>query len=721
MRWQQIARLAIAAFVIVFAAIVVRELRRPGPVAPTVETTPRIDPGTIAEVGRLSHRRTDDRTGKIQLDVDAEGSLVYPDGRRVYKNATVTLPDRGGHTLTITGAETELVTPEEGAGEVSTIRMRGGVRLASDDGLVVTSSEATFDEKSGMLTIPGEVQFTRGRMTGSGVGATYDRGRDVLWLLDRARVEVKPGEAGAGALTATAKAAGLARAEHYVRLTEEARVTTEGRSLAAREITIQLTPDDSAVQHVALRGDSRITGAAASGAAESMSAQDIDLTYAADGRSLQHARLMERASVQLGEGAAPGRQVAGRTIELGLAPDGTTVTTLNASERVQLDLPAAAGTPARRITSHTLTGSGAAGIETATFSGDVLYRELRPPPARGAPAAPERTGRSERLHVQTAPGLGAIQQADFRGQVRITDGATSAEGPRAIYRVAQDSFEIMPSAGDAGPAPMVNDGRVLVNARTIQFTMGTRKLRAETDVRSSLQPSGRKGQAGTDARRLPAMLDGDEPVNVTANALEYDGATATAVYTGDARLFQGHTQIQADTIVVDDRHANLRARGHVRTVMFFDEASARTGTKTLVQTTATGDAMLYEDAKRVATYTTGPTAKAHIVGTQGDVTAERIELFLKPGANELERAEADGKVVVKEGPRTGTGAHLTYTPADERYVMTGTPVEIEEKDAKTCRVTVGTTVTFRRSNVDMRIDNNGVAPVTFRRCAAAAS
>ena len=717
MRWQQIARLAIAAFVIVFAAIVVAALRRPGPAAAPVDT-PRTDPGTIAEVGRLTHRRTDDRTGKVQLDVNAEGSLVYPDGRRVYKNAEITLPDRGGRTLKIRGAETELLTPEEGAGEVSEIRMRGGVRLETDDGLVVTSGEATFDEKNGMLTIPGEVQFTRGRLRGSGVGATYDRGRDVLWLLDRARVEVAPDESGAGGLSATAKAAGLARAEHYVRLTEDARVTTDGRSLAAREITIQLTPDDRAVQQVALRGDSRITGAGASGGAEAMSAQDIDLTYAPDGRTLQHARLMERASVHMGEGAAPGRQISGRTIELGLAPDGTTVTNLNASERVQLDLPAAAGTPARRITSQTLTGSGAAGIETATFSGDVVYRELRPA-ARGGQAAPERTGRSERLHVQTAPGLGAIQQADFRGHVRIVDGATAAEGPRAIYRVAQDSFEIMPSAGEAGPAPMVNDGRVLVNARTIQFTMGTRKLRAETDVRSSLQPSGRKGGAAADARRLPAMLDEDEPVNVTANALEYDGATATAVYTGDARLFQGHTQIQADTIVVDDRHANLRARGHVRTVMFFDEANAKTGTKSLVQTTATGDEMLYEDAARVATYTTGPTAKAHIVGTQGDVTAERIQLFLKKGANELERAEADGKVVVKEGPRTGTGAHLTYTPGDEKYVMTGTPVEIEEKDAKTCRVTVGTTVTFRRSNVDMRIDNNGVAPVTFRQCAAA--
>jgi lipopolysaccharide export system protein LptA len=137
----------------------------------------------------------------------------------------------------------------------------------------------------------------------------------------------------------------------------------------------------------------------------------------------------------------------------------------------------------------------------------------------------------------------------------------------------------------------------------------------------------------------------------------------------------------------------------------------------LVETLATGHTLLYEDAKRLATYTTGPTAKAHIVGTQGDVTADVIELFLKPGANELERAEADGSVIVKEGPRIGTGAHLTYTPGNETYVMTGAPVEIEERTPTGCNITVGSKVTFNRSDVNMKIINNGVTPVTVKQCA----
>jgi lipopolysaccharide export system protein LptA len=214
------------------------------------------------------------------------------------------------------------------------------------------------------------------------------------------------------------------------------------------------------------------------------------------------------------------------------------------------------------------------------------------------------------------------------------------------------------------------------------------------------------------------MLKEDEPVNVTSARLDYDGEAGVATYTGDAKLFQGQTSVLGDTIVVDDRNANLNAEGHVRSRMFLEETDSKTKTTKLVETTATGDTLVYEDAKRLATYTTGPTAKAHIVGTQGDVTANRIQLFLLKDSNELERAVADGQVIVKEGQRTATGEHLTYTPDNETYVMTGAPVEIEERTPTDCKVTVGTSLTFRRTNVDMRIEGNGVSPVTLKKCAA---
>lgn len=708
MRWQKTARLAIAAFVIAFAAVVFVALRRPA--APDVkEDTPRRNPETVVESGAFE--LTSVRNGK-RVVIRGEAQETYPDGRKVARHATITLPDRQGRTITVTGAEMEVLPPETPDDTIGLGRLAGGVTLESSDGLRVTSEEARYDSKSGVLTVPGPVQFVRGRLSGSGVGATYDERRDVLWLLADARVTVEPDPQGGGALDATAGAAGMARAEHYIRLTKPAHLVSEGRTIDTDDLTIQLTPDDRLVQTMALRGNSRIAGAAGASAAEGMTARDIDLAFGPDGRALQQARLMEKAAVQL----AGGRRISGRSIDLAFAADGTTVTGLNATQDVEVQLPAAPGAAARRIAAATLTAEGATGIETAAFGGGVVYEETRGG-ERGAPPAP-RTARSLRLSVRTEPGFGEIKEADFRGNVHIEDGATTAEGPRAVYRIAQDTFDVSPSDGDPGPPPSMNDGRVLVNARTISFSAGKKRLRAETDVRSSIQPSKDRNAAAQKGGRLPSMLKEDEPVNVTSHQLDYDGAAGKAVYTGDAKLFQGNTSVLGDVVEVDDRTANLTAKGHVRTVMFFEETDEKTKKTRLVQTDATGDALVYDDAKRLATYTTGPTAMAHVRGTQGDVTADRIDLYLQEGSNELERAEADGQVVVKEGSRTATGRHLTYTPADQTYVMTGTPVEIEERTPEDCRLTVGTSVTFRREAVDTRISGNGSAPVHMTRCTA---
>ena len=491
-----------------------------------------------------------------------------------------------------------------------------------------------------------------------------------------------------------------------------------------------LSEDETTLKRAELRGNSRISGGPAAAAAEGMSARDIDLTYAPDGRTLQQARLVENASVRIN---SPGgaRTVSASTIDLTMGADGSTVTGLNANQNVVVELPPSADAPARRITSATLSGGGVEGLQNATFAGGVVFHEIKPA-GRGAAATGERTARSQRLIVQTQPGFGALQQADFRGTVHIVDGGTVADGQRIVHQVAQDSFDVMMSPGDPGPSPAVNDGRILVNARTINFTIGTRKLKADGDVRSSVQPSrrdpakpqptaagrGRGGAAAADSGKMPSMLKQDQPVNVTSARLDYDGAAGSATYTGNAKLWQDQTQIQADEIVVDDRSGNLTGRGHVRTVMFFDEVDEKTKAKRHVQTTATADNLVYEDVKRLATYTTGPTAKAHMVGTQGDVTADRIQLFMKQNAGELERAEADGAVTVKEGIRTATGQHLTYTTADETYVMTGSPVEIEERKETECRISSGNTLKFRKAGEAMTLDNNQYVPVKFRQCPA---
>ena len=74
-------------------------------------------------------------------------------------------------------------------------------------------------------------------MTGSGVGATYDQNREVLWILAKAKIDVAPDKDGQGGLEAvTATAIGLARAEHYIRARRR-RADRTGKAASSRPTT----------------------------------------------------------------------------------------------------------------------------------------------------------------------------------------------------------------------------------------------------------------------------------------------------------------------------------------------------------------------------------------------------------------------------------------------------------------------------------------------------
>ena len=720
MRWQKAARMVIAIAVVVFTAIVFLALRRSKPVNESFAPLDRTPDTTSESRGDIVVTRPG-KDGKTVFTVAAAGHRSYTDGRTVLLKARLTLPDRGGRTIELSSDEMETKAPPENAADLTTAKMSKNVRMKTSDNLVVTSDYAEYNKSTQMISVPGAVQFSRERMKGSGTGATYDEGKQVLWLLKDARISLAPDPEGQGAAEGTADTAGFARSEHYVRMTGHAKIDGDGRHTEADDITIQLSEDEKRVQTVQLRGNSRITGTGTGHTAtQNMAARDIDLTYAPDGKVLQQAKLMEGASVQLpGEAGAPGRQVAGRNMNITMAPDGSTVTALDATEQVQVDLPAAGDAPSRRITASALTATGppGAGLQNATFTDKAEFRETHPG-GRGAQPT-ERVARSQRIIVETKPGFGDIQQADFRGNVRFEDGATIGEAQRAIYKVAGDSLQLMPSSGDPGPPPRLTDERMTVDARALTLGLQTRKLVAENTVRTSLQPSKGEGRSNAakgkekpkeTASKLPSMLKSDEPVFVNSNKMEYDG-TSVAVYTGDARLFQEQTTVVGEVITLDDKAGNMTARGKVRTVMFFDDVDPKTKEKKSTQTTGTADQLVYEDAKRLATYITGPSANAHIVGPQGDVTAEKIQLFLKEKDNELERAEADGKVDVKEGERRSKGDHLTYTSVDDLYVMKGNPLEVERRTPGECSRTLGVTLRFRRGEDTLVVDGiPGVTP-----------
>ena len=69
---------------------------------------------------------------------------------------------------------------------------KGNVKVVDKGGASVMTADAAYDDATGIVTMPGEVTFTRGRLSGRGVGATYHREQDFLQILDQASLNVKP-------------------------------------------------------------------------------------------------------------------------------------------------------------------------------------------------------------------------------------------------------------------------------------------------------------------------------------------------------------------------------------------------------------------------------------------------------------------------------------------------------------------------------------------------
>jgi hypothetical protein len=91
---------------------------------------------------------------------------------------------------------------------------------------------------------------------------------------------------------------------------------------------------------------------------------------------------------------------------------------------------------------------------------------------------------------------------------------------------------------------------------------------------------------------------------------------------------------------------------------------------------------------------------------EGDVRGKKLELFLSPAADTLERAEAYEDVSLRSGNRSSFGARMSYFAADQRYVVSGSPVRIYEQMPAECRETIGRTLTFYRSTDSISVDGN---------------
>jgi LPS export ABC transporter protein LptC len=692
-RWQTRARAAVGAFgagcaILVYLAL--GERARPS-APPPIE---RIDSRAIAESTQGVLHQV--RGLHEDFQISYETSATYDDGSSRLTGVSILVTNDDGRTYVVTAREARV------SGDGRRYELQHDVVLQTGDGFEVRTDSASFAEDDATVRAQGTVTFGKGTMSGSGVGMTYDRGTDVLHVADRARIALE--RAGSPMRTAATRAT-LDRVHGLLTLEERVRVIETAQTIVSDAAHVRLSPDGNHVTYVELRGGSRVDGGSAG--VESMRARDIDLDYTGDGAALEGATLSGGAVVVLRpETGGSSKEISGESIEVGLRPGGG-MERLIARTRVRMSLPASGGEPARRIDAETLEASGGAdgGLTAARFDGGVEFREE---PARGRGAA--RVARSRTLALDLAAD-GAVSSARFTGGATFEEEDLQARAAEARYDPGAGTLAL--GGADARGEPHVADRRVMIDARVIEMALDGRRIEAEDQVKTTLlpadgaRPGGRPGLAGAREGRLPGLLAPDQSVRVTAGRLTYDGAAQVARYTGDVWLWQKETELRADRIDIDQATADLTAVGRARAVIALENGRSE------------GEAheIAYADAARRITYASGGGAgPVRVTGPQGDLRAQRAELFLAEHDGRMTRLEAYGSVDVTMASRTVTGDRLTYRVADEGYVVTGgaeAPVRLWLADE--CQEFVGRALTFSGAADTMKIDGREVSRTESRR------
>jgi lipopolysaccharide transport protein LptA len=665
---------------VAFAVLLARQWKpRQPPPAPTPVT--RADPGAAVEVagGRLERFKS----SRQDVSVEFQRQLMYTDGSMKLFGVTIVADEKDDKgTFTATGKEAN-VGPD-----ASTIVLDGDVHLVSSN-VRARTEHATFAKSDNTVRAPGPVELTEGKTTARGVGMIFDREHDILTLLDQAAVRIEPDQPG-GAVTEIASATALfARRERVRQFDKNVHIRRGGQTIEAEAAVAHLSEDEKRIEMIELRGAATITTAKPSpGALQSLTGRDITLKYAPEGDALQQVVIGANAAVQVaGEARNAKREIVAGMMDIALAADGSTPTALLARDAVRLTIPPEDNAPGRTIQSTTLDAKGEAGrgLTRAVFGGGIQYRE------RGATV--NRAANSATLDVGLARGLSAIEDAKFTKTVRFEEGKLAAVAAAAHYDVGKGTLELSGSEPGALVPRVVTD-QIAVDAAKIDVTLEGPKVKASAAGNDKVKSVLRADEKTT---KMPSMLKQDQPVNVTAAALDYDGTISKTSYTGAAQLWQGDTSIKGESIEIDGKSGDMTASAVTSATTL--EQTNKDKQKERVRSIATAKELAYDDATRRMTYT----GEAHMSSPEGDMTAVKIELYLKPSGDELDRAEAYENVTLREQNRKTTGTRMTYTTADERYVIVGAPVKIVDECE---RETTGKTLTFLKASDSIVVDGN---------------
>ena len=322
---------------------------------------------------------------------------------------------------------------------------------------------------------------------------------------------------------------------------------------------------------------------------------------------------------------------------------------------------------------------------------------------RNAPAKPPQTATASNGIVLMGP-RSEWSQIFLKGSVHLRDGDRTAQAQQAVFSRAEQTAVLTGQA-------VARDASRETHAAKIAFNQATGDILAENNVHSS----------DLSAKTSTVQLS-QAPSNISADHMEGNSKSGRTLYTGHARLWQGPSVLEADSIELLRDSRVMNAVGHVRGVFpqapkANESADASAAKKPPSLWHVSSVSLSYLDAENRAHL------ESNVVVQSADqrMHASALDLYFTReaatksgvGASQISRAVGVGGVIVEEGDRRGLADQGVYTSADQKFVLSGGNPTLYDSTQGT---TTGRELTFYLADDTIIVDSgNGLRTLTRHR------
>jgi lipopolysaccharide export system protein LptA len=583
----------------------------------------------------------------------------------------------------------------------------------------VATKNVSFDRESGIATTGAPVEFRFPYGEGHGRGVTYDSRAAKIRLEHDVELNLRQASPSAVPVIFSGGSLEYRRNEHILRLSAPARVRQGDQELTADSLALILDADLHARRAVA-SGNPRVRGKEARAQFRVSAAQFeavfhpagwVEQVLASGGVHGWRSNKGERDEFQAHavtiemeqKSNLPKQFLASGDVRINSQGQGES----RRVETAQLQVQFGTGTKPRERQVQSAESPGPAFIETKAGDDDTQIRAAR----LDAQFTPQgRLGKVQghsgtEIHRQLGKGApqvttarelamtfgrgGEWETVEESGDVRYRQGERTAHADRARFVNATDAITLE-------GAPSISDGVSNTTAGTMEINQRTGDLHATGGVRTSYDLGENSG---------PTF--GSGPAHISASSLSGNTAKGHLIYSGGARLWQGESVLEAETIELWRSEQRLEARDHVIALIPEVQKPGKS---------APGAVLWHVRAPKMG-YWSGE-GRARLEGgvsaesEQGSLYSRSLELFLAPvetgaaqgadGQRRLARAVALGNVEVRQSTRRAAAERAEYFAADGKFVLSGGRPTLTDAAQDT---TTGVQLTFYTANDTILVDS----------------